>query len=159
MLLLITQFVYNATPQKGLGTSLFKINYSYKLKILLTPRQAKKISKTVKKRMEKFIQLYQNLYKSAKLVQNYIKRYYNQKVSEGPDLKEGDKVYLLIKNFKSKRPSKKLNYVKMGLFKIINKVIEVLYRLDLLLKIKIYLVYYIAMLELVYKNHKLLIYK
>ena len=47
----------------------------------------------------------------------------------------------------------------MGLFKIINKVIKVLYRLDLLLKIKIYLVYYIAMLELVYKNHKLLIYK
>jgi hypothetical protein len=47
----------------------------------------------------------------------------------------------------------------MGLFKIISKVTEVLYRLDLLLKIKIYLVYYIAMLELVYKNHKLLIYK
>ena len=47
----------------------------------------------------------------------------------------------------------------MGLFKIINKIIEVLYRLYLLLKIKIYLVYYITMLELVYKNHKLLIYK
>ena len=47
----------------------------------------------------------------------------------------------------------------MGLFKIINKVIEVIYRLDLLLKIKIYLIYYIIMLELVYKNHKPLIYK
>ena len=47
----------------------------------------------------------------------------------------------------------------MGLFKIINKVIKVLYRLDLLLKIKIHLVYYIAKLELVYKNYKLLIYK
>ena len=47
----------------------------------------------------------------------------------------------------------------MGPFKIINKVTEVLYRLNLLLKIKIYLVYYIAMLELVYRNHKLLIYK
>ena len=47
----------------------------------------------------------------------------------------------------------------MGLFKIINKVIEVLYRLDLLLKIKIYLVYYITILELVHKNYKLLVYK
>ena len=47
----------------------------------------------------------------------------------------------------------------MGLFKIINKAIEVLYRLDLLLKIKIYLVYYIAMLKPVYKNYELLIYK
>ena len=47
----------------------------------------------------------------------------------------------------------------MGLFKIINKVMEVIYRLDLLLKIKIHLVYYIAILELVYGNYKLLIYK
>ena len=47
----------------------------------------------------------------------------------------------------------------MGLFKIISKIIEVLYRLNLLLKIKIHLVYYIAMLEPVYGNHKLLIYK
>jgi hypothetical protein len=47
----------------------------------------------------------------------------------------------------------------MGLFKIINKVTEVLYRLNLLLKIKIHLVYYIAILKLVYGNHKPLIYK
>ena len=81
---------------------LFKINYSYKLKTSLTPQQAKKISKTAKERMEKLIQLYRNLYKSVKLVQKYIKRYYNQKVFKGLDLKEGDKVYLLTKNFKSK---------------------------------------------------------
>jgi hypothetical protein len=47
----------------------------------------------------------------------------------------------------------------MGPFKIINKVTEVLYRLDLLLKMKIYLVYYIVILEPAYKNHKLLVYK
>ena len=47
----------------------------------------------------------------------------------------------------------------MGLFKIINKVIEVIYRLDLLLKKKIYPVYYIAILKPAYRNHKLLVYK
>ena len=47
----------------------------------------------------------------------------------------------------------------MGRFKIINKVTEVIYRLDLPLKIKIHLVYYIAKLELVYRNYKLLVYK
>ena len=47
----------------------------------------------------------------------------------------------------------------MGLFKIISKVTEVLYKLDLLLKIKIHPVHYIAILELVYRNHKPLIYK
>ena len=47
----------------------------------------------------------------------------------------------------------------MGLFKIINKVIKVSYRLDLLLKIKIHPIYYIAILKLVYRDHKPLIYK
>ena len=47
----------------------------------------------------------------------------------------------------------------MGLFKIINKVIKVSYRLDLPLKMKIYLVYYIAILKLVYRDYKLLVYK
>ena len=47
----------------------------------------------------------------------------------------------------------------MGLFKIINKVTEVLYRLDLLLKMKIYPVHHIAILELVHGNHEPLIYK
>ena len=47
----------------------------------------------------------------------------------------------------------------MGPFKIINKITEVIYRLDLLLKIKIYLVYYITILELVHGNYELLVYK
>ena len=45
----------------------------------------------------------------------------------------------------------------MGPFKIINKVIKVTYRLDLLLKIKIHSVYYIAMLEPAHGNHKPLV--
>ena len=52
--------------------------------------------------MEKLMQLHQNLQKSAKLVQERMKKYYNQKVSKGPDLKEEDKVYLFIKKFESK---------------------------------------------------------
>ena len=35
--------------------SLFKANYGYKLKILFILKQAKKISKTVKERMEKLM--------------------------------------------------------------------------------------------------------
>jgi hypothetical protein len=41
--------------------SLFKTNYSYKLKILLSPRQVKKSNKTAKERIKTFINLYKNL--------------------------------------------------------------------------------------------------
>ena len=65
----------------------------------------------------------------------------------GLDLKEGDKVQLLYKNFKTRQLSKKLDYMKLGLFKFIAKILEVIYWLDLLAKIKIYLVQYIIILE------------
>jgi len=49
-------------------------------------------------------------------------------------------VWLLYKNFKLRQLSKKLDYVKIGPFKIIGKILEVIYKLDLPAKIKIYLV-------------------
>ena len=90
--------------------------------------------------METFINLYIDLYKLVKSVQEQIKRYYNFKRSKGLDLKEGDKVWLLYKNFKNRQLSKKLDYIKLGLFNIFKKIMEVIYKLDLLKKIKIYLV-------------------
>ena len=47
---------------------LFKANYSYKLKILLLPQQAKKSSEIAKERVETFINLYKDLQESAKIV-------------------------------------------------------------------------------------------
>ena len=69
-----------------------------------------------------------------------MERHYNKRKLKGPDFKEGDKVWLLYKNFKSRRLSKKLDYIKLGPFKITAKILKVIYRLDLLIKIKIYLV-------------------
>ena len=55
--------------------------------------------------------------------------------------------------------SKKLNYIKLEPFKIKKKFLKVNCKLNLLVKIKIYPVQYIAMLELVYREHELLVYK
>jgi len=52
-----------------------------------------------------------------------------------------------------------LDYIKIGLFKITEKISKVIYRLDLLAKMKIYLVQHIIMLELVYGDLVSLIYK
>jgi len=84
--------------------------------------------------------LHKNLYKLVKLIQERIRKYYNLKKFKGLDLKGGDKVWLLYRNFKSRRLSKKLDYIKIGLFKIVVKILEVIYRLDLPAKMKIYLV-------------------
>jgi len=68
-------------------------------------------------------------------------------------------VWLLYKNFKSRQLSKKLDHIKIGPFKIAEKISEVMYRLDLPAKIKIYPVQYIVMLELAHRDLALLVYK
>src|SRR6266581_3872723 len=88
-----------------------------------------------------------------------MKKYYNKKRSKGPNLKEGDKVWLLYKNFKSRQLSKKLDYVKLRLFMIAAKISEVIYKLDLPVKMKIYLVQHIIMLEPAKGNIKPLLYE
>ena len=45
-------------------------------------------------------------------------KHINKKRSEGLDLKRGGMVYLLRKNIKIRRSSDKLNYIKLGSFRI-----------------------------------------
>ena len=42
----------------------------------------------------------------------------NKKKLKGPTFEREDKVYLLTKNLKSKRPSSKLDHVRIGSFKV-----------------------------------------
>jgi len=52
-----------------------------------------------------------------------------------------------------------LDYIKIGLFKIVIKILEVIYRLNLPTKIKIYLVQHIIMLKPAHRNLEPLVYK
>ena len=88
-----------------------------------------------------------------------MKLYYDRKRSERPDFKKGDKMWLLHKNFKSQWLNKKLNHVKLRPFRILAKVLNLIYKLDLLAKIKIYSVQYIAMLEPAHRNVEPPVYK
>jgi transposase InsO family protein len=55
----------------------------------------------------------------------------NRKKIEGPIFKEGDKVYLNRKNISTKRPSRKLDFKKLGPFRVIQCVHKDVYRLEL----------------------------
>ena len=64
-------------------------------------------------------------------------------------LKERNKIYLLTRNLKTKKKSKKLNHVKIKSFfiKIVKGSIN--YELDLLKNVKVFLVFHVSLLELV----------
>ena len=56
-------------------------------------------------------------------------------------------MYLLTKNLKTKRKTRKLDYVKVGLFLIAERKGAVNYRLKLPPDAKVHLVFYISLLE------------
>ena len=56
-------------------------------------------------------------------------------------------VYLATKNITIKKPSKKLDYKYLELYKVIKKISENNYQLDLPLKVRIYLIFHISLLK------------
>ena len=56
-------------------------------------------------------------------------------------------VYLAIKNIIIKKPSKELDYKYLKLYKLIKRISENNYQLDLPLKVRIYPIFYISLFE------------
>jgi hypothetical protein len=80
-------------------------------------------------------------------IRKRMKKHYDTKKVEGLTFKEGEIVYLAIKNIIIKRPLHKLDYKYIRLYKIKRKISENNYKLDLLPKVRIYLIFYISLLK------------
>jgi len=74
-------------------------------------------------------------------------KFANKGRSKGLDFKERGTAYLLRRNIKTKRPSDKLDFKKLGPFKIKKKLGLVTYRLTLPKDMRIHPVFYIVLLE------------
>jgi hypothetical protein len=66
---------------------------------------------------------------------------------------------LLRRNIKIIRPSNKLDYLRIGPFKISEVKGLIIFKLDLPKKLRIYLIFYISLLEKALRNAKIIILK
>ena len=80
-------------------------------------------------------------------MQEHSGNYQNKKRKTAPQLKKGDKVYLLTKNLKTRTPSKKLDHIKVGPFFIKEVKGSQNFELDLLKDAKVHPVFHISLLE------------
>ena len=99
--------------------------------------------------------LHTQLSRDIAFLANRMSHYYNRTRVEGPTFKEGDKVYLLRKNIKTKRPSNKLDFKKLGPFKVAKRIGTLNYELDLPQGMKIHPVFHILLLEPALENARL----
>ncbi|PNH26219.1 hypothetical protein BJF96_g10464 [Verticillium dahliae] len=81
------------------------------------------------------------------LVRTRMTTYANKTRMKGPSLQEGDSVYLIRRNIKTKRPNDKLDFKKLGPFKILKKLSDTNYHLSLPKNMKIHPIFHIALLE------------
>jgi hypothetical protein len=81
--------------------------------------------------------LYAILKDELEFVRTRMKQYYDKYRLEGPYLERGDKVYLISRNLYTSRLSKKLDFKKIGLFRIDERISNNNYRLSLLATIRL----------------------
>merc|ERR1711977_316759 len=94
------------------------------------------------------------LQKQLKKIAEKTTKQANKKRSEGPDLREGDPVYIIRKNIKTQRPSDKLDHTKIGPYRIKRKLGPVTFELELPEGLNIYPVFHKSLLEKAPPNAK-----
>lgn len=138
------QFAYNNSVCST-GVSPFFANYGKHPNDEALFKGLRPIAARAKIRVEKITEMHKTLQNKLRTINEKMRKY--DKRTEGPDLKEGGKVYLLRKNIKTKRPNDKLDYVKLGPFEIKERLGNVTYKLDLPEDMRIHPVFHVSLLE------------
>ncbi|CEP11259.1 hypothetical protein [Parasitella parasitica] len=145
--LCIAQFAYNSTTHSTTGVTPHFANYGFEPhSSLATPHTTKGNSPAID-RAKLLKDLHEEVKYNIALAQECHSKYYNKKVLPGPELKIGDKVWLLSKNIKTQRPTRKLDHRRLGPFEILEKIGSRSYKLALPHTMKVHPVFHINLLE------------
>lgn len=140
-LLPVAQIALNDLPSDTTKVTPFFANHGRNIALPGRPRENHPAAHDAMALTAKIIQ---NITSMHKRVEGTTK----QQNKKEPQLKKGDKVYLLTKNLKTKKPSKKLDRVKVGPFLIAAVIGPVNYKLELPKGTRIHPVFHISLLEL-----------
>jgi hypothetical protein len=146
-LLPMAQFAYNSSTHSMTGVTPFLANHGYEPKAYRIPKEFSSWVPTAKERIDVIKQTHDLLKKDALFIQETMKKYYDKKRKDPPLFEEGEKVWLIRRNIKSKRPNGKLDHVKIGPYEIEKAISPVNYRLKLPKNMKVHPTFHVALLE------------
>lgn len=144
-LLSLAEFAYNSTHHSSIGMTPFYANYGYHPKLSITvDDDTVPAASDHLRRVRELHQLAQDNIKKALEKHTF---WANKKRSEGPDFQVGDRVWLLRRNIRTTRPSSKLDFKKLGPYRIREKIGERAYRLRLPSTMDMHPVFHVSLLE------------
>ena len=129
------------------GISLFYANYGYHPRMDRDSKEGRPIAEGARVSAEKMTELHKMLKEELDRISKKTTITANKKRSEGPDFKEGEMVYVNMKNVKTQRPSKKLDHTKIGPYKILKKLGPVTFELQIPEGMNIHTVFHKNLLE------------
>jgi len=147
-LLPMAEFAYNNGYQETIKTTPFFANYG------IHP-EYQTIAHTIKGQItppDKISKLHETLREEMSAAQLRHKENYDQHRKPDPNLKSGDMVWFLPRNVRTTRPSRKLDYKKIGPFEILAKTGMSTHRLKFPPMIKIHNNIHISLLEPYHNN-------
>ena len=141
------QMTYNGSLHSAIGMTPFRANYGFEPRSTLLPKGIEPKAQRAAILTQDMGKIHQELQRDLEFLSNRSAIYYNRKRLEGPAISEGDKAYLLRRNFKTNRPSDKLDYTKLGPFLVKERRGDVNYVLDLPEPTRKHNVFHISLLE------------
>jgi transposase InsO family protein len=152
-LLPMAQFAYNNAMHATTKETPFFANYGLNPTIIGEPIGKQPVAESSRLLATGLKQLHLQLSRDIEFLNMRMKFYYDQSRQEAPDFKRGEKVYLLRRNIRTRRPSAKLDHLKLGPFEIDEKLGPVNYRLKLPESMRrIYTTFHVSLLEKAPKN-------
>lgn len=146
-LLPIAQIAYNNKLSEATGATPFFANHGRHPNLFTRSFDSNIQTESAISSVDKLKEVHKKSLDNIAKAQSRAISYVNKKRKMAPLLREGDKVYLLTKNLRTRRPTKKLDKVKVGPFFISKQLSPVNYRLELPKDAKIHPVFHISLLE------------
>ena len=147
------EFAYNNAKHASTNLSPFAASYGYDFNVLPKFNATTEDSvPSVGERVKILNDIHEYLQEAMKEAQSSQKEYADRLRLNPPNFKVGDRVWLLTTNLRSDRPSKKLDYKRLGPYEILEQVNAVSFRLKLPNNFKIHDVFHVNLLEVYHPN-------
>lgn len=145
----LAEFAYNNSISTTTKITPFFANYGYnpRFDVMNKSSPSLPVSLEISKFKEKLEKLEQHLRQEIRLAQEIYSEHANNNRIPSPIFTIGSSVWLLRKNIRTTRPSDKLDYKRLGPFKIIDKISTHAYKLELPPSMKVHPVFHVCMLE------------
>jgi len=155
-LLPLAQYTYNDTHHSAINMTPFFANKGYhpNFNISLRPTDDKHVDISATDFAHKLSLTHQILRQELASSADRMKRFYDRSRQEAPSFEPGDKVWLSTRNIVTRRKAKKLDHRFIGPFKVLEKIGDLAYKLDLPRDIRIHPVFHVSLLYR-YKTNEL----